>query len=79
MNSADRLKARWNYDPDTPRCGNCAGYRRAAMRVHMPREQALVGPMCAKGKFPVQPTGSCDKWSHRLTGERLERQETDAA
>ncbi len=71
MKSAKRLRAAWDYEPDTPVCRNCSGYRKAAMRVHMPRDRALVGPICGKGGFPIQPGGCCDKWSCRKSGEKL--------
>lgn len=75
---AQRLRAAWDYDDDTPRCATCSGYRKPALREHMPRQQAIAAATCGKGGFPIKATGCCDKWTERNTGERLQRQEDHA-
>jgi hypothetical protein len=61
----------YGYESSTPQCWNCVGYRKARM-THDRHTGAVIaqGAICAKGKFPVESHGCCDKWSDR-NGERL--------
>lgn len=70
MTKPDRLRVEWAYEPDTPLCCNCVGYRKARM-AHDDRGAVVLQPAkCGKGGFPVHPLGCCNKWSSKR-GERL--------
>ena len=71
MTAADKRKVAWGYEPSTPQCWNCVGYRKART-THDRNTGAVVAQpaFCNKGKFVVESHGCCDKWSGR-DGERL--------
>lgn len=74
MTSATKAEERriaWGYEPFTPHCGSCVGYRRPRVSLEAPPEQRLQRAKCSKGGFEVDAHGCCDKWSSRVTGERL--------
>lgn len=64
--AVEQRRVRWGYEPNTPQCCNCIGYRKAKM----PSPTEIVPPMCGPGGFAVQANGCCDKWKSRR-GERL--------
>jgi hypothetical protein len=70
MSQAERRRIAWGYEPDTPLCCNCVGYRKAQVDPKAPPGSQLIKPRCRKGGFHVKPNGCCDKWSSR-DGERL--------
>jgi hypothetical protein len=67
MKQPDRLRIAWNYEPSTPVCCQCSGFRKSTMDM---KSRKMLPPQCKKGGFDVRPNGCCDKWSSR-TGERL--------
>lgn len=69
--AAEKRRVAWGYEPNTPLCLNCSGYRKAKMQPGAKRDQVLVPATCAKGGFTVESLGCCDKWSSKVTGERL--------
>jgi hypothetical protein len=70
MSAAEKCRVAWHYEPHTPVCCNCVGYRKAHVNAGASREKVLVKATCAKGGFAVEAGGCCDKWSSRH-GERL--------
>lgn len=66
----EALQKRWNYEPSTPMCCNCVGYRKGSVSHDERGVAVLQPPFCLKGKFNVKANGCCDKWSSR-DGERL--------
>jgi len=62
-----QLKKRIDYDPDTPRCGNCRFHTRAAKSlpsVVIPTEK------CIKHFFTCHANGLCNDWKG-INGEEL--------
>jgi hypothetical protein len=68
--AAEKHRIAWGYEPNTPVCRNCVGYRKATIVPGAPREKVLVKATCSKGGFAIEAGGCCDKWSSR-GGERL--------
>lgn len=65
----ERLKLQWGYEDRTPRCSNCAGWRKPSMD---PVASTVTPATCSKGGFVVRADGCCDKWSDKRSGERLQ-------
>jgi hypothetical protein len=57
----DAKRQQLNYDPDAPRCQNCAGFRKAGTLLvnSLPRQ---VQDRCKRHGFKVNPMGCCDAW-----------------
>ena len=55
MTKDGRKKKAWGYEPNVPRCSNCAEYQSGGGVLNQ-------RPMCKAGKFPVKPNACCDKW-----------------
>jgi hypothetical protein len=69
MSLLSRLRKKWNYETNVPRCATCAEYLPA--RVYLKRDSIPIQakPLCKAGHFHVAPLACCDKW-HR-PGETL--------
>jgi hypothetical protein len=65
-----RVKRTIGYDPDTPRCSTCRGYR-APVLLSKGRGAGLSDPWCGVHAVPIRPVGCCDSWIGR-DGETLE-------
>ena len=69
MSTLSRLRKKWNYEPNVPRCVNCVSYRKPGLflRDSLPVKSPA---MCKLGDFVVTPNACCDRWSGK-NGERL--------
>ena len=84
-----RSRSIQGYDPNPPRCSACKWYRpeqKGAPAVIVGIVQIApplrhIAPTCVwpvkhrdSASFAVSPSGVCDKWQHKVTGEVLEDQ-----
>lgn len=64
MSAISRLRKKWNYEGDVPRCEICASYRKPVvfLKDSMPRKSPA---MCKVGAFSVKPNAVCDMWNDK--------------
>jgi hypothetical protein len=69
MSALGRLRKRWNYETNVPRCLNCTHYRKPGifLRDSLPIKSPA---MCKAGDFTVAPNACCDRWESK-DGDRL--------
>lgn len=67
-----RLKRKWNFEQDVPRCGNCKSFMRAKSKLIEGNHVMRLTSKCRAGQFACTENDGCDEWTGR-DGSTLER------
>jgi hypothetical protein len=67
--SPRKLKQKWNFEADVPRCGNCKSFLRAKTKLVEGNVVRMVSK-CRAGQFACTENDGCDQWTGR-DGSRL--------
>lgn len=67
--SPGKLKRKWNFEADVPRCGNCKSFMRAKTKLR-DGDVVRMTSKCKAGQFACAENDCCDEWTGR-DGTRL--------
>jgi hypothetical protein len=72
MSKLSRLRKKWFYESQAPRCINCAHFRKPGifLRNSLPVKSP---PICSAGDFITGPNAICDNYKDDMKGTKNER------
>lgn len=70
MSYMSKLRKKWDYEKDVPRCENCKHFRESYVKLTHDSLTRRVHQHCDLGGFNCSKVGLCMKWESKL-GELL--------